>query len=94
MRPDDYTTKPYGLRELVSPAHALLRRAYGELSAAEAKLLYARDLVLDRKCGQVRCGTEALSLTPTEFRLLIHRRQCLVPDSAPQRGPTTARRFS
>jgi two-component system alkaline phosphatase synthesis response regulator PhoP len=31
---DDYMVKPYSLRELISRVRALLRRAYGELSAA------------------------------------------------------------
>ncbi|HOG48512.1 MAG TPA: response regulator transcription factor, partial [Anaerolineae bacterium] len=72
MGADDYVTKPYGLRELLSRIRALLRRAYGELSAADAELLYARDLVLDCRRGQVRRGAELLNLTPTEFRLLVY----------------------
>jgi len=31
---DDYVTKPFGLRELMSRIKALLRRAYGDLSDA------------------------------------------------------------
>jgi DNA-binding response OmpR family regulator len=70
MGADDYVTKPYGLRELLSRIRALLRRAYGELSSADADLLYAGDLVIDRTRGQVRRGNQAINLTPTEFRLL------------------------
>lgn len=70
MGADDYVTKPYSLRELHSRIRALLRRAYGELSAAEADQLYARDLVIDCGRGQVRRGSGVLCLTPTEFRLL------------------------
>jgi DNA-binding response OmpR family regulator len=44
MGADDYVTKPYGLRELLSRVRALLRRAYGELSAADANVLHAQDL--------------------------------------------------
>ena len=33
---DDYVVKPYSLRELVSRIRALLRRAYGELSASSS----------------------------------------------------------
>lgn len=71
MGADDYVTKPYGLRELLSRIRALLRRAYGEFSAVDADLLYAGDLVIDRDRGQVRRGSQAISLTPTEFRLLV-----------------------
>jgi len=72
MGADDYVTKPYSLRELLSRVRALLRRAYGELASAEAELLYAGDLVIDRSRGQVRRGQNLLNLTPTEFRLLVY----------------------
>ncbi len=71
MGADDYVTKPYSLRELLSRVRAQLRRAYGELVSAEADLLYAGDLVIDRGRGLVLRGTEPLNLTPTEFRLLV-----------------------
>ncbi|MBL7183865.1 MAG: response regulator transcription factor [Anaerolineae bacterium] len=71
MGADDYVTKPYSLRELLSRIRAQLRRAYGELAAADADLLYAGDLVIDRGRGQVRRGNEIINLTPTEFRLLV-----------------------
>ena len=81
MGADDYVTKPFSLRELLSRIRAQLRRAYGELAAANADLLYAGDLVIDRGRGQVRRGNEIVNLTPTEFRLLVylarHPRQAL-----------------
>lgn len=70
MGADDYVTKPYSLRELLSRIRALLRRAYGELAAANADVLYAGDLVIDWGRGQARRGDQPLNLTPTEFRLL------------------------
>ena len=70
MGADDYVTKPFSLRELVSRIRAQLRRAYGEYSAAQGELLYAGDLVIDQSSGQVRRGESVLSLTPIEFRLL------------------------
>jgi len=72
MGADDYMTKPYGLRELLSRVRALLRRAYGELSAASANQLYAADLVIDLDQGQVWRGQQPLNLTPTELRLLAY----------------------
>jgi DNA-binding response OmpR family regulator len=71
MGADDYVTKPYGLRELLSRIRALLRRAYGELSAADADLLYASDLIIDRGRGQVWRGDQLINLRPTEFWLLV-----------------------
>ncbi len=72
MGADDYVTKPFSLRELLSRIRAQLRRAYGELAAANADLLYAGDLIIDRGRGQVRQGNEIVNLTPTEFRLLVY----------------------
>jgi two-component system response regulator MtrA len=72
---DDYVTKPYNLRELLARARAQLRRAYGDLSAADADLLYAGDLVIDRGRAQVRRGQQLLNLTPTELRLLVYLAQ-------------------
>ena len=81
MGADDYVTKPFSLRELVSRVRAQLRRAYGELSSAEANLLFAGDLVIDQARGQALRDDQALNLTPTEFRLLAylaaHRGQAL-----------------
>lgn len=75
MGADDYVTKPYGLRELLSRIRALLRRAYGEFSSNDANTLYIGDLVLDRGRGQVLRGKQPLNLTPTEFRLLTYLAQ-------------------
>ena len=71
MGADDYVTKPFSLRELRSRVRALLRRAYGEFSTGDADVLYAGDLVVDRGKGQVWRGSTLVTLTPTEFRLLV-----------------------
>ena len=75
MGADDYVTKPYSLRELLSRIRALLRRAYGDLASADADVLYAGDLVIDRTRGQVKRGQQTLNLTPIEFRLLVYLAQ-------------------
>ena len=72
MGADDYVTKPFSLRELLSRIRAQLRRAYGDLSSPGADLLYVRDLTIDRGRGIVKRGARAINLTPTEFRLLVY----------------------
>ena len=72
MGADDYVTKPFSLRELISRIRAQLRRAYGSLAATDADLLYASDLVIDRDRAQVWRGSQQINLTPTEFRLLVY----------------------
>ncbi len=81
MGADDYVTKPFSLRELVSRIRAQLRRAYGDYAVTESALRVIGDLVLDQVTGQARRGEEIIGLTPIEFRLLVclaqHRNQVL-----------------
>jgi DNA-binding response OmpR family regulator len=72
MGADDYVTKPFDLRELISRIRAQLRRAYGELSSAEANQISAGDLMLDLTSGQVFRDGLAVNLTPIEFRLFAY----------------------
>jgi len=81
MGADDYITKPFGLRELLSRVRAQLRRAYGDLSNTEADLSFAGDLTIDQTRGQAMRAGQPIMLTPIEFRLLAylarHRSQAL-----------------
>lgn len=64
---DDYVTKPFSMKELVARMHAVLRRAN---PAATANVVTFGDIVLDRETMRVTRGGEAVTLGPTEFRLL------------------------
>ncbi len=72
MGADDYVTKPFGLRELLSRIHAQLRRAYGDYAAMDSGTLVVGDLVIDQAKAQARRGQDRIGLTPTEFRLLAY----------------------
>lgn len=70
---DDYVVKPYSLREVTARIRALLRRAYGDLSANGQNVpLRFDNLEIDPTRLTVRRGSETVELTPTEFRLLHH----------------------
>jgi two-component system response regulator MprA len=64
---DDYVTKPFEIAELAARLRALLRRT--ERDVPEDRLAYA-DVVLDMRRHIVTRAGEALTLTPTEYRLL------------------------
>jgi DNA-binding response OmpR family regulator len=63
---DDYLTKPFDLRELVSRVNALLRRN----SAEQSVQLEVADLVLDPIKRVAKRGDQVLNLTAREFSLL------------------------
>lgn len=70
---DDYLTKPFSLRELMSRIKALLRRAYGDLAdASGGRVLRQRDLIIDLERRRVQRGQRRINLTATEFDILRH----------------------
>lgn len=72
MGADDYITKPFGFRELVSRIRAQLRRAYGDLATATGDILYVEDLIIDQTKGQVRREDQEINLSPIGLRLLVY----------------------
>ena len=57
---DDYLTKPFGLRELMSRIKALLRRSYGDLAdAVGGRVIRHKDLVIDLERRRVQRGDRA-----------------------------------
>jgi two-component system response regulator MtrA len=65
---DDYVTKPFELAELVARARAAVRRAS---AIPEEPVLVRGDLEIDPGAFMARRGDRELSLTATEFKLLL-----------------------
>jgi DNA-binding response OmpR family regulator len=67
---DDYVTKPFSPRELVSRVKAILRRTEGV--AAEQARIEIGDLALDTLSRQVTFAGEPVHLTTSEYGILLH----------------------
>ena len=65
---DDYVTKPFSPRELVSRVKANLRR--GRVESDQEDSLQIGELVIDPAARSVRRGGEELTLTLSEFEIL------------------------
>ncbi len=66
---DDYITKPFSPRIVVARVRALLRRAQG--GSTPSRILRAADLEIDLEAHTVTRDGQEISLTPTEFDLLV-----------------------
>jgi two-component system phosphate regulon response regulator PhoB len=66
---DDYVTKPFSPRELVARVGSVLRRLRPVLTG---ETLTVGDLELDPVAHRVKRAGAAISIGPTEFRLLKH----------------------
>lgn len=65
---DDYVVKPFELEVLLSRVRALLRRC-GDVSG---NYLSCGLISLERESRSVRLGREEISLSPSEYQLLLH----------------------
>ncbi len=70
---DDYVTKPFSARELVSRINAVLRRVDLSSTTERSNRIEVDDrLVVDFDRRQVLVQGELVKLRPTEYRLLYH----------------------
>jgi len=69
---DDYVTKPFSPRELVSRVRAVLRRIESTEGGASSAINVDERLKLDFKRREVWVDGELIQLRPTEYRLLYH----------------------
>ena len=68
---DDYMTKPFRVRELLTRVKSHLRRAYGDLADARGgRIIRADELLIDLERRRVSRAGKKISLTPTEFEIL------------------------
>ena len=68
---DDYVTKPFSPRELVLRAQAILRRGRGAICDEAPASFGGGELVIDEVRREVSVGGSIVSLTPTEWGLLV-----------------------
>ena len=67
---DDYVTKPFSMRVLVSRVRAALRRAYRLPSGLDSLVLEGGPVALDADRHEVRVDGELIDFRPKEFELL------------------------
>ena len=69
---DDYVTKPFSPKELVSRVKAVLRRVEMPTPAPKAKIRVDDSLSIDFSHRKVMVKGKEVHLRPTEYRLLYH----------------------
>jgi len=69
---DDYMTKPFSPRELIARMRAVLRRSGEKASGAVPAIIRLGNLVIDKERYSVTRNNVPLSLSATEFRLLLY----------------------
>ncbi len=68
---DDYITKPFGHEELLARVRAVLRRATPHAETGGREKLQIEGLSIDFQTRRVRIDGEDVSLTKTEYALLV-----------------------
>ncbi|MBW6467633.1 MAG: response regulator transcription factor [Coriobacteriia bacterium] len=66
---DDYVTKPFSPRELVSRVKAILRRTEG---SHERTVIHVGDLEIDTRARQVKLAGTPIHFTSSEYGILLH----------------------
>ena len=65
---DDYITKPFSPRQLVAKVNALFKRI---TKPESTKMCFDDELIIDIKSSEVIKNNEIVSLTPSEYKILI-----------------------
>jgi DNA-binding response OmpR family regulator len=81
---DDYLTKPFSLRELLSRIKAVLRRTQDKAHSTAKPRYTCGELVVDLNSNRVSLGEKELTLTSTEYKILTflvaNAGQVITPD--------------
>jgi Response regulators consisting of a CheY-like receiver domain and a winged-helix DNA-binding domain len=69
---DDYISKPFSIKEVLARVKAVLKRqAPTDNSINEKRRLVFNDIVIDLELKDVQIGQKTITLTKTEFELLV-----------------------
>lgn len=70
---DDYIVKPFAIEELLARVRALLRRIdiESEEKSEEQKVVYFKDITVEKESRIVKRGDEIIDLTKREYELLL-----------------------
>ncbi|NLJ41077.1 MAG: response regulator transcription factor [Clostridiales bacterium] len=68
---DDYMTKPFSPRELVSRVKAILRRVEGKAPFSDILTFGNGDLIIDKTGHSIKKAGEVINITPNEFKILL-----------------------
>lgn len=71
MGADDYITKPFSMRELAARIKTVLRRSEPEEQKETDEVLVRGPIVINLNTYEVMVDNELLSLTPTEYKILV-----------------------
>ena len=68
---DDYISKPFSLREVISRVKAVIRRTANNTEKSSTEQIYFETLVIDITKKKVTIDGEEISLTKKEFEILL-----------------------
>jgi DNA-binding response OmpR family regulator len=68
---DDYITKPFDMREVITRIHTVLRRYLPADGKKNDKLLHFDNLVIDMESYQLTVAGKAMDIPPKEIELLF-----------------------
>ena len=71
MGADDYLVKPFSATELLARVRAVLRRSQMPAGQAQERFFSHYDLKIDLARAEVWRGEQSISLSATEYRLLL-----------------------